>query len=113
MRHERPTSASIQVSNFTSSEELILDLTAATYSAGAKFWINFLHTDITRGYGLYRGCVITGAQSCAVSFGGITSIKGAVTLQAASVYHFTLCTNGRSGQYLAKGYVQWQRISTS
>ena len=93
VRHERPTSASIQVSNFTSSEELILDLTAATYSAGAKFWINFLHTDITRGYGLYRGCVIT--------------------LQAASVYHFTLCTNGRSGQYLAKGYVQWQRISAS
>ena len=33
--------------------------------------------------------------------------------QAASVYHFTLCTNGRSGQYLAKGYVQWQRISAS
>ena len=64
VRHERPTSTSIQVSNFTSSEELILDLTAATYSAGAKFWINFLHTDITRGYGLYRGCVITGAQTC-------------------------------------------------
>ena len=113
VRHERPTSASIQVSNFTSSEELILDLTAVSYSAGAKFWINFLHTDITRGYGLYRGCVITGAQTCTVSFGGITSIKGAVTLQAASVYHFTLCTNGRSGQYMAKGYVQWQRISAS
>lgn len=76
VRHERPTSTSTQVSNFTSSEELILDLTAATYSAGAKFWINFLHADITRGYGLYRGCVITGAQSCTVSFGGITSIKG-------------------------------------
>ena len=51
--------------------------------------------------------------ACTVSFGGITSIKGAVTLQAASVYHFTLCTNGRSGQYLAKGYVLWQRISAS
>lgn len=113
VRHERPTSATTPVSNFTSSEELILDLSAVSYSAGAKFWINFLQADIARGYGLYRGCVITGAQSCAVSFGGITSIKGAVTLQAASFYHFTLCTNGRSGQYLAKGYVLWQRVSAS
>ena len=113
MRHERPTSSTTPVSNFTSSEELILDLSAVSYSAGAKFWINFLQADIARGYGLYRGCVITGAQTCTVSFGGITSIKGAVTLQAASVYHFTLCTNGRSGQYLAKGYVLWQRISAS
>ena len=111
VRHERATSASFVVSNFTSSEDLLLDLSPVSYASGAKFWINFLQADIARGYGIYRGCVITGAQPCTVSFGGITSIKGAVTLQASSVYQFTLCTNGRSGQYLANGYILWQRIS--
>lgn len=113
VRLERATSTSSVVSNFTSFEELILDLSAVSYSAGAKFWVNLLQADINRGYGIYRGCVITGAQTCLVSFGGLTSFKGAVTLQASSVYHFTLCTNGRSGQYLAKGYVLWQRVSAS
>lgn len=111
LRHERPTSASAGVNNYTSSEELILDLSAVSYSSGAKFWVNFLQADITRGYGLYRGCVITGTQTCVVSFAGIVSIKGSMTLQASSVYSFTLCTNGRSGQYLAKGYVLWQRVA--
>ena len=113
VRYERAHSDAFQVSNLSSSDELILDLASASYENGAKFWVNLLQEDIIRGYGIYRGCVITGAQSCIVSFGGVTSFKGDVTLQAASVYQFTLCTNGRSGQYLAKGYVLWQRISAS
>lgn len=103
------------VANLASTETLVFDASALSYTANKQFWVNLLQADRNNGYGHYAGYVLTGANACYIKWGGMAAYGGGgdQQLSAKSVYRFELFCYGKSGANFAKGYVTWTRVGTT